>query len=98
MVDSLVREIRTAHGGLKDALVPVGPWEGHAGKKRRFVIVLLLNSLTFPLQRMKSMADSRVALQYPPLSFASVFQTPMKLLISTILLTSMKMWTRMKCL
>ncbi|KAJ6131347.1 hypothetical protein N7523_001807 [Penicillium sp. IBT 18751x] len=29
VVASLVRDIRTAHGGLKDDLVPVGPWEGH---------------------------------------------------------------------
>ncbi|KAJ5280467.1 transcriptional regulator family: Fungal Specific TF [Penicillium angulare] len=29
VVDQLVREIRSAHGGLKKDLVKVGPWEGH---------------------------------------------------------------------
>lgn len=32
MVDQLVREIRTAQGGLKRDLVVVGPWEGREGK------------------------------------------------------------------
>lgn len=31
VVDQLVREIRTAHGGLKRDLVAVGPWEGREG-------------------------------------------------------------------
>lgn len=31
VVDQLVREIRTAHGGLKKDLVTVGPWEGREG-------------------------------------------------------------------
>ncbi|KAJ5735995.1 transcriptional regulator family: Fungal Specific TF [Penicillium malachiteum] len=29
VVDQLVREIRSAHGGVKRSLVKVGPWEGH---------------------------------------------------------------------
>ncbi|KAJ5132085.1 hypothetical protein N7448_006243 [Penicillium atrosanguineum] len=33
VVESLVKDIRTAHGGLKDELVPVGPWEGHDAYK-----------------------------------------------------------------
>lgn len=32
MVDDIVRDIRTAHGGLKNDLVKVGPWEGHEGE------------------------------------------------------------------
>lgn len=32
VVDQLVREIRTAHGGLKKDLVVVGPWEGREGR------------------------------------------------------------------
>ncbi|KAJ5823835.1 hypothetical protein N7447_006175 [Penicillium robsamsonii] len=28
LVDNLVRDIRTSHVGLKNSLVPVGPWEG----------------------------------------------------------------------
>lgn len=31
LVEDLVRELRTAHGGLKKDLVPVGPWEGREG-------------------------------------------------------------------
>lgn len=30
-MEELVREVRTAHGGLKKDLVPVGPWEGREG-------------------------------------------------------------------
>lgn len=30
-VDDLVRDIRSAHVGLKKDLVPVGPWEGTEG-------------------------------------------------------------------
>ncbi|KAJ5641648.1 transcriptional regulator family: Fungal Specific TF [Penicillium lividum] len=29
VVDHLVREVRSAHGGIKKELVQVGPWEGH---------------------------------------------------------------------
>lgn len=32
VVDDIVRDIRTAHGGLKNELVKVGPWEGHEGE------------------------------------------------------------------
>lgn len=32
VVDEIVREIRTAHGGLKKSLVAVGPWEGREGR------------------------------------------------------------------
>ena len=32
-VDDLVRDIRSAHVGLKNDLVPVGPWEGTEGKE-----------------------------------------------------------------
>ena len=32
VVDRIVREIRTAHNGLKKDLVKVGPWEGHEGE------------------------------------------------------------------
>ncbi|KAJ5708791.1 transcriptional regulator family: Fungal Specific TF [Penicillium malachiteum] len=46
VVDQLVREIRSAHGGVKRSLVKVGPWEGHeayegydyTGGSRRSVI------------------------------------------------------------
>lgn len=31
LVDDLVRDIRTAHVGLKKDLVPIGPWEGREG-------------------------------------------------------------------
>lgn len=31
LVDDLVRDIRTAHVGIKKDLVPVGPWEGMEG-------------------------------------------------------------------
>jgi hypothetical protein len=32
LVDDLVRDIRTAHVGLRKDLVPVGPWEGTEGR------------------------------------------------------------------
>ena len=32
VVNKIVREIRTSHGGLKKNQVPVGPWEGLEGK------------------------------------------------------------------
>lgn len=34
VVDDLVRDIRTTHGGLKKDLTPVGPWEGLEGEPR----------------------------------------------------------------
>jgi hypothetical protein len=32
VVDDIVRDIRTAHVGIKKDLAPVGPWEGREGE------------------------------------------------------------------
>lgn len=38
VVDQLVREIRSAHGGMKRSVVKVGPWEGHEGRSIQYLV------------------------------------------------------------
>jgi hypothetical protein len=55
LVDDLVRDIRTAHVGLKKDLVPVGPWEGREGmlykkflKRLPVLTILAYESYDYP--------------------------------------------------